>query len=139
MKAYLRVLTVVLAIALVICAAATYRARLSNLSEQECLEFVKNAGIEIPSDDEAKWASFAKRMILYIEEGNDVSHSFSYDVTQEFADEIQNVVIAYYHTDFFARFGTLLCIILSAAFLVSGSAAVVFTVVSRESKPQTAA
>lgn len=72
--------------------------KLSDMSELECLEFIKNAGVQIPNDfeDETVWAQFVKETIQLVEECPQYPFAYGYTVTQNFAEEIQDVVNEYY-------------------------------------------
>lgn len=44
-------------------ANASEQGKLSNMTEEECIEFLKEAGVSIPTDyeDEMMWGSFVKK------------------------------------------------------------------------------
>ena len=60
--------------------------RLSELSAEECIEFVKNAGITIPDkfEDEMTWAPFIHDIIVQVEENASVEFYFNYSVLHFF-------------------------------------------------------
>ena len=74
---------------------------LSELSEQECIAFIKAYGVSIPNDyTEEEWGPFIKSVIKAFEANPAQSFSFSYSVTQQFVEDIQQAVWAYYgYTD----------------------------------------
>ena len=71
---------------------------LSEMSEQECISFLKNHNIEIPDDyeDELVWGPFIQSVIASVENDSDCLFSYNYSVTQEFAEAIRNAVNEYY-------------------------------------------
>ena len=70
---------------------------LSDLSEQECIAFIKAYGVSIPNDyTEEEWAPFVKSVIKTVEANPAHSFSFNYSVTQKFVEDIQQAVWAYY-------------------------------------------
>lgn len=71
---------------------------LSELSENECIEFIKQQGVSIPCDyDELTWAPFVKQVIETVEEDPYYEFMFNYSVTQKFANDIKRVVNEFYH------------------------------------------
>ncbi len=72
--------------------------RLSDLSERECIAFVKSMGVGIPDDyeDELMWGRFVKDTIAQVEEDPDCRFVYSYATTQVFAEEIRAAVNKYY-------------------------------------------
>lgn len=73
------------------------RSQLSDMSENECIEFIKQNGVEIPNDyNSAEWAPFVKEIICIIEEHPNYEFSYNYTVTLAFANAIKEVVNNYY-------------------------------------------
>lgn len=71
---------------------------LSEMSESECIEFVKQNNIAIPDDyeDENIWGPFIKQIIEIVEENPYHQFQFNYTVTQAFANSIMWAVNEYY-------------------------------------------
>lgn len=71
---------------------------LSELSESECLEFVKDRGVMLPDlrEKESDWGPFVKRIITLVEANPNVDFGISYTVSAGLAEEIRDVVNAYY-------------------------------------------
>lgn len=71
---------------------------LSEISESECIAFVKECGIELPTiyDDEAEWGPFVKGAITLFENNPNAPITISYTVTAKLAKEIRNAVNDYY-------------------------------------------
>lgn len=71
---------------------------LSDMTELECLEFIKSQGVDIPDDfeDETRWAPFIKQTIQRVEEDPNCVFAYNYIVTLQFAEDIRNVVNEYY-------------------------------------------
>lgn len=71
---------------------------LSEMTELECLQFIKDYGVEIPDDfeDEIQWAPFIKKTITLVEDDPYYDFVYNYHVTLEFAQSIQAVVNDYY-------------------------------------------
>ena len=78
--------------------AVESKAKLSDMSEMECFEFIKAQGVEIPSDyeDETIWAPFVKQTILQVEYDPYCVFLYSYTVTENFAENIRTIVNDYY-------------------------------------------
>ena len=71
---------------------------LSDMSESECIEFIKQYGVEIPSDyDEATWGPFVKKIIRLVEENPDHQFTYNYTVTLAFANAIKDAVNQHYN------------------------------------------
>lgn len=79
-------------------ATASNEANLSELTESECISFLKERDVKIPGDseDELLWAAFAKEIIRQVEENPNVTFAFGYTVLLEFANEIKTAVNEYY-------------------------------------------
>ena len=71
---------------------------LSEMSENECLEFVKDNGVVLPDlrETESDWGSFVKRIITLVESDPDIVFGINYTVTANLAEEIRSVVNEYY-------------------------------------------
>ena len=71
---------------------------LSEMSESECVIFVKKNGIELPRiyDDETEWGRFIKDTIIMFEKNPYAPISTSYTVIAELEQKIRNVVNDYY-------------------------------------------
>lgn len=72
--------------------------KLSDMTDIECLEFIKSKGVQIPDDynDETLWAPFVKKTIEQVEADPDCFFVYNYTVTGDFAQAIQAVVNEYY-------------------------------------------
>lgn len=71
---------------------------LSDMTASECLDFIKQQGVEIPDDlDEETWAIFVKSIIEQVEQNPYCEFVFSYSVTLAFANEIKRVVNNYHN------------------------------------------
>lgn len=76
---------------------ATNPELLSEMTEDECIEFVKQYNIQIPDDyPDSVWAPFVKQIIEIVEENPEYDFSFSYTATLEFANQIKDAVNDYY-------------------------------------------
>lgn len=71
---------------------------LSEMSEEECVAFLKEKGVEIPGefDDELAWGAFAKGIIEQVETNPNIAFPFGYSVLLGFANDIKSVVNDYY-------------------------------------------
>ena len=71
---------------------------LSNMTNEECVSFLKESGVIFPydEDDYALWGPIAKEMIAMVE--SNPAHFFAYNFTktQELANQIKQVVNNYY-------------------------------------------
>ena len=72
--------------------------RLSELSEEECIAFIKSSRLEIPEEltDYQLLGAFIKNIIATIEEDPYYQFTINYPVTYEFANQIKTVVNNYY-------------------------------------------
>jgi len=71
--------------------------RLSEMSDEECVAFVKSYNITIPDDyEELEWADFIRKTIVSVENDPDYFFVYSYTETLRFANEIKNAVNDYY-------------------------------------------
>ena len=70
---------------------------LSEMSEEDCVEFIKSRGIVIPDDlnNNELWA-FVKSVIASIEKNPEKNFAISYTITLEFVEDIRQAVIDYY-------------------------------------------
>lgn len=77
--------------------AVESKLRLSDMSELECLEFIKRQGVDVPSvyPDETTWAPFAKQIIQQVEIEPYCRFVISYTISLRFAEEIRSVVNDY--------------------------------------------
>ena len=78
--------------------AEDHKIRLSELSEAECITFIKAQGVSIPSDyeDELMWGAFVKEIITLVEQNPGTSLYFNYSVVHSFANDIKCAVNEYY-------------------------------------------
>lgn len=73
---------------------------LSSLSEQECMDFLREQGVSIPTCfEEDDLAPFAKRIIAKVENDPNTPFAINYWVTLEFAEAIRDAVNEYYGRD----------------------------------------
>ncbi len=72
--------------------------QLSDLSQEECITFLKERGVVIPSipEDEMAWAAFAKDIIVKVEENANVIFMYGSTTLLNFANDIKDVVNEYY-------------------------------------------
>lgn len=73
---------------------------LSELSDVECIAFIKDRGVVIPEayEDEMDSVEFARYVITRVEEDPEAVFSFGYQFLTDFANEIKAVVNDYYQT-----------------------------------------
>jgi hypothetical protein len=72
---------------------------LSEMTEEECLEFIIQKGVEIPDAlINPELGAFVKSIIQAAERNPDVSLGFSYTVTHHFVESIRAAVNDYYGT-----------------------------------------
>ena len=71
---------------------------LSEMTEQECLDFIKECGVMLPNvrENESDWGPFVKQTILLVENDPFVDFGISYTVSANLAEEIRIVVNNYY-------------------------------------------
>ena len=70
---------------------------LSEMSEKECIEFIKSRGVIIPDElDNDELGELVKNIISHVEMYPDQDLGFSYNITHEFAESIRKVVKEYY-------------------------------------------
>ncbi len=74
---------------------------LSQMTEDECVTFVKNKGIEIPEDfaHSADLGKIIKEIFIQIENNPNQDFNYNYYVTQLFATDIKKAVYDYYGLD----------------------------------------
>lgn len=80
---------------------------ISELSDQEILEFLDAYDVEIPGGSEniSEWIDFIRQTIRYVELNPSIYFSYNFTVTQEFAEKIQLAVLEYYgYTDMVSNF-----------------------------------
>lgn len=94
------VAVLLISMSVMLVSAAEETVILSELSDSECIAFIKEHGVEIPDDyeDELSWAPFVKYTIACVEENPSVVFAYNYPVTRDFANAIKDVVNAYYET-----------------------------------------
>ncbi len=71
---------------------------LSLMTDDECLDFIIQNNIEIPSglEDETKLKSFVKHIINAVESNPEYNCVYNFDKTQKFAEDIKKLVNDYY-------------------------------------------
>ena len=71
---------------------------LSEMSEMECLEYVKDNGVILPDfhDNESEWGPFVKKIITLVESNPYIDLGISYTVTADLAEAIRRIVNEYY-------------------------------------------
>ena len=74
------------------------RPLLSSLSEEECLSFISDCGVEIPEEFQnvSVLGSFVKDTIVAVEQDPDVTFAYNYSVTYLLAENIKAEVKEYY-------------------------------------------
>lgn len=74
---------------------------LSELSDEECLAFIKAQGVSIPNiyEEEIQCVPFVRAIIQRVEENPQNNFIFNYHVLEDFANDIQTVVNEYYGTN----------------------------------------
>jgi hypothetical protein len=79
-------------------AAKNGTAQLSELSDEEIINFLKESGVEIPQifDDEITWALFVRNTIQQVEADPNTFLHYNYSVLHQFANEIKMAVNSYY-------------------------------------------
>ncbi len=71
--------------------------KLSEMTDEECVAFVKDYNIEIPDDyEELGWAAFIRDTIAAVESDPDCDFVYSYRVMTKFANAIKAAVNDYY-------------------------------------------
>ena len=71
---------------------------LSEMTEEESVDFIAENGIEIPNDyvNDSGLGNFVLNIIQAVEANPDISFTFSYNVTLDFAESIKTLVNDYY-------------------------------------------
>ena len=79
--------------------AAEESEQLSQLSEEECIRFVLDAGIEIPENllNYEKLGGFVKEIIETVEVNPQYEFMYNFTVTRDFANEVKTAVNEYYN------------------------------------------
>lgn len=100
MKKILCVILVVMVLTMGVSVSAvnTGIEKLSELSDDECIKFLKDNGVAIPEiyEDELDCVPFVRLIIEQVEEDNNTEFAFGYTVLLEFAYEIKTAVNEYY-------------------------------------------
>lgn len=80
-------------------AAGDNQARLSDLSGEECIAFLKEQGVEIPSvpEDDMAWGAFAHSIVVKVEENPNATFLYGSTTLLNFANDIKAVVNDYYN------------------------------------------
>ena len=80
-------------------ATGNSQVRLSDLSEDECIAFLKEQGVEIPPvpEDDLAWAAFAYSIIVKVEENPNITFLYGSTVLLDLANDIKSVVNEYYY------------------------------------------
>lgn len=73
--------------------------KLSQMTEDECVEFVKSQGAEIPEEyiNYKELGSTIKEMIIYVESNPGAEHIYNYTATDELFTNVREVVLDYYN------------------------------------------
>lgn len=99
MKRMICVLSVVILV-LVTCnpAMAVDQPRLSNITDDECIDFLEDYGVDIPGNqsENESWIPFIRAIIRAVEENPETGFAFGYTVALRFAYEIKAAVNEYY-------------------------------------------
>ena len=71
---------------------------LSEMSEAECISFIKDSGITLPPlyENESDWGPFIKKYIILFENNPNAPIAISYTVTADLAESIRSAVSHYY-------------------------------------------
>lgn len=82
-----------------LCAYAEENKKLSDMTEEECVEFLESQGTEIPKEyvDYIKLGSTIKEMIAYIEEHPEAEHIYNYTAKDELYTNVRKTVLKYYN------------------------------------------
>lgn len=78
--------------------SASTNATLCEKSEAECVEFIVEHNVSIPSDfiNNSELGKFVKEIIVEVEKNPDVEFFYNYGATQEFAENIKTAVLSRY-------------------------------------------
>ena len=79
-------------------AASDETLRLSELSPEECIDFLKSYGVSIPDkfEDEVMWAPFIHDIMVKVENNPQITFHYNYSVQHYFANDIKDAVKEYY-------------------------------------------
>lgn len=76
------------------------KSKLSEMSEEGCIEFIKSKGVDIPEDfNDENLGAFVKKIITAVEKDPDIPFAYSYTVTLDFVENIRKIVNEYYNYD----------------------------------------
>ena len=72
---------------------------LSDMSDEQCIAFLANNGIEIPTayDESMSWMPFIRTIIEKVEENPNVQFAFGYFPALDLAYQIKDAVNTYYN------------------------------------------
>ncbi len=72
--------------------------KLSEMTEEECIDFLELQGTEIPKEyiDYTELGSTVKKMIIYIEEHPEAEHIYNYTAKDELFTNVRETVLKYY-------------------------------------------
>lgn len=95
---FVMVIIMVIPVCVLSVAADDTNILLSEMSDEECLAFLKNQGVTIPDEfeNELSWGPFIKEIITLVENNPNVTFAYNYSVTQAFANAIKSAVNEYY-------------------------------------------
>ncbi len=81
-----------------LCAYAEENKKLSEMTEDECINFLKSQGTEIPKEyiDYIQLGYTVKEMIIYIEEHPEAEHIYNYTAKDELFTNVRETVLKYY-------------------------------------------
>ena len=79
------------------CIYAEENKKLSEMTEEECINFLESQGTEIPKEyiDYVNLGSTVKEMIIYIEEHPEVEHIYNYKAKDELFTNVRKTVLKY--------------------------------------------
>lgn len=75
--------------------------KLSEMTEEECIDFLELQGTEIPKEyiDYTELGSTVKKMIIYIEEHPEAEHIYNYTAKDELFTNVRETVLKYYNIE----------------------------------------
>ncbi len=84
-----------------LCAYAEENKKLSEMTEDECINFLKSQGTEIPKEyiDYIQLGYTVKEMIIYIEEHPEAEHIYNYTAKDELFTNVREMVLKYYNIE----------------------------------------
>ncbi len=84
-----------------LCAYAEENKKLSELTENECINFLRSQGTEIPKEyiDYIQLGYTVKEMIIYIEEHPEAEHIYNYTAKDELFTNVRETVLKYYNIE----------------------------------------